>query len=310
MNPMRINWVVGAILAVVFSSGGVARAEFYQDVIRGFELFGYRFSLERNLLGDGWDATAIADYSGGRTFNLGVADVTLTGAVFATGGYTLRGIPRGHFTVTTAGAPLAYTYDFNLGLQDTTFTGSVLINIDTDVNLLGFYDQTFQISNRGTFETDGLLGDDSESLDYDLGPVNVSGNAYADALAAMTQPLFDFAGTENPFAKFSSRATRVASLTETADELRARIASGDILSDEEMAMLINCSMLTSMLSPDGSGNPFDGLSELDELLETGTRSPETDGYSESSTVPEPPTLFLLVLGMAGLRLCRRLPAAA
>jgi len=146
---MRIRWTIGVILAVILSTGTVAQAEVYQDVIRGFELFGWRFSGQQNLLGKGWDVSAVADYSAGANFNLGIADVTFSGtAIGATAGYTLRGIPSAHFRMGTNNTPLAYTYAFNTGLQDMTIEGGILINIDTEINLLGFYDNTIRISNR------------------------------------------------------------------------------------------------------------------------------------------------------------------
>lgn len=303
MSFMRSKYVLAAfVIALVWP--GSAEAKLYQNVIRGFELFGYRFSGQRNLLGDGWDLNAGAFYSND-TFNLGVGELTLNGSVLANAGYTMRGIPAGHFTLSTNNSPLSYTFDMNTGFQDTVITGSVLINVDTDVNLFGFYDQTFQISNRGTYATDGFGLNDAGTLDYDIGPWNLSGNIYVDALAAVTQPFFDLTNTENPFAKISARATRVAGMTEKVEELRARIAAGEILSDDDMATLVSYSMLSDMIQPDPLANPLQGFFQPENLLGDQETSDSPFDFSLVAGVPEPTGLALLALALPLLRRRRR-----
>ena len=215
--------------------------------------------------------------------------------------------PAAHFSLNTGNQSLDYTFDVNTGFQDLTATGRSLINIDTNINILGFYDQTFQISNRGEFNTDGLGPAFSKTLDYDIGPINVSGNIFADALAAFTQPFFTSQGQENPFAKFSSRATKVAGLQKSIDDLQACAKAGEILSDDEIAQLINNTIMASML-----GNKKPSLNMLGRLpLPKSMLEPEhalavTRSIDlEISGIPEPTTLILLTIGVLIVQPLRR-----
>ena len=309
MISKRFAWISVVTLAVVGVPAAPVRGEFYQKVIRGLELFGYRFQAEPNLLGNGWDLTASAVYNN-REFNLGVASMTLDGTVLARGGFTRRGLPGGHFSLTTGGSPLDYAAAFRTGVQDLTVNGSVLMNIDMEIGLLGFYDQTIQVSNRATIGSSGLMGDSAQPLDYDLGPVKISGNMYLDALAAVAQPWFDLTNTENPFNKFSTRNARTVSMSKTVDELRARIEAGQVLSDEEMATLINDMVLLGMLDGDPSTKPLGSFWTEDQLLNT-RGAPEWEAYLEPKASPEPSSLLVLTLGLVPLlgRAGRRRPRA-
>ena len=149
MNPGR-NWAAaGLVLAGVIAPASIARAELYRELATGLNLFDVRLSGERNLLGDGVTINGNAVYNN-RDFNFGVADLTLNGVLNGSVGFTRRGIPAGQFSLNTGGAPLSYNFATHLGVQDITAQGSALVDIKTHVNAMGFYEQTFQISTRGT----------------------------------------------------------------------------------------------------------------------------------------------------------------
>lgn len=298
--PKSLSFAVAA--AAVALSAGAAQAELYRDVARGLSLFDFRFSGERNILGDGITVNADAFYNN-RRFDFGFADLTLTGAIRGSAGFTKRGLPAFNFSLNSAGTPLSYTFNVNNGIQDLTATGSVLINMNTRINALGFYDQTLQISNRGQFATDGFGLVDSGTLDYDVGPINLSGNVFADAVAALTQPFYSATGTQNPFAKFTGKATKIAQLEKSSAELRARIQAGEVLSDKEIATLVNNSVVAAMLGAQPSENLFAGLLIPPGLLDPS--SPQPAGLALAQ-VPEPSSLALLVLGL----LCTRRARAA
>jgi len=267
----------------------VGQAAIWQNVRQGLQLFGYQVGLERSVVGNGWTANAVAVYNN-RTFNAGWAEMTLNGVVRGSAGYRLSGIPSAQFSLNTGGQPLSYSFSVNNGVQDFDATGQILINIDTDINILGFYDTRIQISNRGSFTGDGFLSSTENTFDFDVGPINTSGNIFADALAVLTEPIFTARGVENPFAKFSAKATKVAELNRTTEELRARIAAGEVLSDEDIARLVNSTVLSSLLSGDTDAI-FNGLPIPADILQASI-VPQPAGFLPAS-VPEPAGMLLL-----------------
>jgi len=301
MSSIRGKTIAILILAGTLLPITTARAGLQKNVLLGLNLFDYRFNLNRNILGDGWDFTASAFY-GGQTYRTGLADLTLSGASSTlSAGYTLRGLPSARFSFVTSD-PLSYTLNANYGLQDVVAQGSILIDIETNINALGFYDQVFQISNRGEYTTDGLGPTDAGTLDFDVGPIVISGNIYADILAALTEPFFAATGTENPFAKFSQRATKVASATDTIEALTAQAASGESLTDAQVGVLVNNTILAAMLGEEPSSHLFD-----DAFVPSGVLSEAIEGQNDALTtpVPEPATLAFMALAMAAFYPRRR-----
>lgn len=296
MTRMHAGCWAGTLAAVVLAGATPAQAGLYKDLARGLALLDYRISGERNILGDGQTFNANAFYNN-RRFDFGVAELDLTGTVSMSAGFTRRGVPGADFSLNTGGVPLSYSFKIN-GAQDVRASGSVLIDIDTDINALGFYDQTFQISNRGTFETNGLLGSDEGTLAFDAGRIEVSGNIFVDALAAVTDPFFQASGTENPFAKLSGQAAKLASATSKIESLQARALAGEILSDAEIASLVNNTILAAMLGGKPSADLFDGLmvpASLTEQLRAAAPA------AAAQPVPEPGTFLPLFVGLlAGL----------
>lgn len=299
MRSMRITARSAIILAALTLTGNVVQANTWGKVARGFQLFDYQFSGERNYLGNGWTLNADVIYTG-QTYNMGLATLQLGADSPARAnmsmGYTLRGIPKASFDFSTSG-PLSYNFEIDTGLQDfRTVRGSILYDVHTDVNLLGFYDTHVQISNRGDYSTSGLLGQDGGTLAFDIGTIDVSGNVYADALAALFQPLFDAAGTENPFAKFSSAAAKTASLEASTQELRSKVAAGEILTDTEIEQLINNTVTLAVLK----GESFDAaLADALPPPTTSDSEPLRTTSFEINQVPEPATgLLTLAMGLA------------
>lgn len=287
-----------AIVAVVgiVCTASPAQAGIGKTLVRGLQEFGYQFSGERNNLGDGITINANAAYAN-RKFNFGLSDLTLNGVVSSSLELTRRGVPAAQFSLNTGNAPLSYNYRINTGAQDLQATGNVLINVNTSINALGFYDQTLQISNRGTYTTDGFVVRDSGTLAFDAGPVSLSGNVFVDVLAAATEPFFAASGTQNPFSKITGRATKAAELSRSADDLRARVQAGEVLSDEEIATLVNNTVLAAMLGGEPTDNLFDKYMLPPGIL--GEEPLQVDMEAVSPYLaPEPSSLGLLGLALA------------
>jgi len=296
MSSLRTKCIIIVTLLAVICSTTETNAAFWGKVIRGLELFDFNFAVEKNFLGDGWTIDTAATYNN-RNFDFGFAELTLTGSVTGSAGFTRRGIPKATFTLNSAGTPLSYLFEVKNGVQDYTAIGSVLIDIDTEINAIGSYYQTFQISNRGEFEFDGICLNDSGTLDFDVGPINVKGNIFLDALAAITQPFFDATATQNPFADLSGKTTQAAAMTKTINSLKARIDAGEALNEEELSALINNTILLSVL---GEQQPADNL--FKDLLLPGDflKEPQTTrriGSIMIESIPEPASLSLLAGGM-------------
>lgn len=305
MKATQTKCILPVVVLAVMVPVTSAQAGVWGAVARGFEAFGYDFNGERNYLGNGWDINLNTYYSG-QTYNFGFAELTLgEGSVTPSNiqvGYTMRGIPSAHFSWDTGGQALPYTFKVNNGIQDFSASGSMLVDVSTDINVLGFYDTHVQISNRADSTTDGFFANEDGNLDFDLGPIDVSGNIYADALAAITQPIWTAAGTENPFTQFSSAASKVADLNETIDQLRARIESGEILTDEEMSKLVNATLLSSIITGDSSKGNL--LSELLTPVDE-TKATSAQPASLLNEAPEPTTMLLLFGPAAAFVLRRR-----
>ncbi len=302
MSMIRVRrYTLSFIVLGSLASASVEAATF-RNAALGLSLLDFQFSGQRNLLGDGFTVNADAFYNN-RRFNFGVADLTLNGQMDLSAGITKRGIPSFEFNANTGGSSLLYTFNINNGIQDLTASGSVFVNIGTKINALGFYDQTFQISNRGTYATDGFALVDSGTLDFDAGPIDIHGNIFADGLAALTQPLFNATGTENPFAKFSGKATKSIEANKKVEELRARIDSGEVLSDDDMAVLINNSIIAAMLGGKPDSHLFDQLLAPEELLKDASAAQTK--LINLETVPEPLGVCLLAATLPLLSTRRR-----
>jgi len=287
---VRFIFVLSLYASLPAAHGGV-----FKEVSRGLSLFDVQLSGQKNLLGDGFTINANSVYNN-RRFNFGLSDLTLNGALRGSFGFTRRGLPDAEFTLDTGGAPLSYTYNVNTGVQDLTATGSILVNINTDVNALGFYDEKVTISNRGTYTTDGFGPSNHGTLAFDVGPIDISGNVLLDAVGVITEPLFAATGTVNPFSKLNSQTTKAIQAEKTADELRARVTAGEVLSDQEIATLVNNTILAAVLGQQPSDHLFDGIIIPKGLLDSNLSDASVSELSFTPT-PEPAT-GLLMLSLA------------
>ena len=218
--------IVGFAIAI----GGSAHAEM-QKVATVLDFVGFDLIGQRNPLSGGIDFLATSNFDGA-LFDFGAADLSLSGPLslqVSTGG---RLLPQFDVSLTTAvngrtdATPLSYVFNTDIGAQSSQVSGTVLADVNFSLNGLGFYDLGITYSSRQNVTKDGLPTNGGTTNDFDLGPINISGNLYADVLAILTDPLFSGAGQTNPFERFSGRAQLSEILQTSARDMQTSLADG------------------------------------------------------------------------------------
>jgi len=218
--------IVGFAIAI----GGSAHAEM-QKVATVLDFVGFDLIGQRNPLSGGIDFLATSNFDGA-LFDFGAADLSLSGPLslqVSTGG---RLLPQFDVSLTTAvngrtdATPLSYVFNTDIGAQSSQVSGTVLADVNFSLNGLGFYDLGITYSSRQNVTKDGLPANGTTTNDFDLGPINISGNLYADVLAMLTDPIFNQAGQTNPFDSFSGRAQLSEILQTSARDMQTSLADG------------------------------------------------------------------------------------
>lgn len=317
--------VIGVVLCAV--SAAPARAgSFFRDIAYGLSFlaapanpsptrFG-QFSATYEPIPRGWRVDFIRVFGPdalGRpnSIDLGFADLTLnSGRVELRAQQSTRVMDTYMLSLNTP-VPINYTFTLNTGVQDVNINGVFAMAENGMINQYGFYDLQLNVSNRGEATSDGFALVDQQTLDYDIGPINVSGNIFTDILASVTEPIFAGAGVQNPFAKFSGRATKEAELSAPIEALRAKVERGETVTQDDLDTIAEAEFLASLLNvtlPD-----LDFLSQVDVeaiLQETATQQPAADSGdvadpSDFTMTPEPATLTFLIVPTAMVVLSRR-----
>ena len=276
-------------LAVPMLFAHTAEGGVFRDTVRGLRLAGFDFAGERNPISGG------ADFQLSRTFNnetldFGGTELTLTGPIvltFSTGG---RVVPVLDVSVNTAGQPFSYLLDADVGGQSVLIDGNFLLDATGNMNTFGFYDFQFEYSVRERISQDGRFSDEEEFVEFDIGPIDVSGNIFADFLAVLFDPIFQGTGTDNIFASFSGRL-------QAQEELNRRLADAreEAFGFSEFGTMSASQMLEEIEA---------GTPDVPEQF-TASATASGDGVLSPSIVPDPPTLLLLLAGLPLLRGTRR-----
>ncbi len=277
-SKIRRSMVV-AIL-VWLSASTSLQAEVFRDVAFGLGQLGVTYRGQRNPLSGGNDFQAITNFQG-NPLGFGLGDLTLQGPISFEVSNGTRGVPTIDFSLTTAlnsnnqAIPLNYALTVDVGSQAETITGSLLIDADLSVNQLGFYDFNMFYSSRQTVQDQGRFSNDSQDFDFDLGPVDVQGNLFADALAVVTQPIFDATGGTNPFESFSSQG-----------QLKRMLEAGDITSEQ---LALGDAVLREVIT-----NSIVSMFIFPAQLQDGSTGSLVSGQPVgAATVPEPPVVMLM-----------------
>jgi hypothetical protein len=176
------------------------------------------FRISRNFLGNPLD--------------FGAMDLTFQGPVsleLSTGG---RLVPQLDVNLTTAitsrstAAPLSYEFNCEFAGQSVEVPGTFLVDAGLAIDKLGFYNLGLTLSSRQQVLRQGESAGEGTTRDFDIGPVTVAGNIYADALALITQPVYERLGQENPFEAISGLDSLSDLLMTYTNTAKSTLASG------------------------------------------------------------------------------------
>lgn len=282
----------GLLVAGLVAVGPVnpARAGFIDEAAFALGYIGFNIEGQRMPLGDGFDLLVSRTFVGD-PLDFGPWDVTLQGPLSLSVNVGGRGLREWEISLNTAAnenvasSPLSYVLNVDGGSQETQVRGNLFIDGDLKINNFGFYELNLAYSSRQTAVNDGRFANSERDFDFDVGPIVVTGNIYADILAVLTEPLFQAAGRPNPFANFSATSKIQDALELALGDFPQQLADGllDPVSNVAAARLAALEItLPSAAAP----------------------------HSGANTVPEPAVLFLMAAVIPVLLLRRRKPAAA
>ena len=227
MSTFRRVIICGVLTSVSAAVPRQAQAGVFEDVVRGLQYSGFQFSGRENPVSGGAEFQLFRNFDGD-TLDFGATDLTLTGPLsftFATGGRSLGVLD---FSLSTGNQAFQYIFNASSGAQDYRVEGNFLLDATGSINTFGFYDLRLQLSSRQDVFLDGRFQDGvEEQLDYDIGPIDVSGNIFADLLARLFDPVFEAVGVENLFDSFSGRAQLDDLLKPTLTDVQAKWLRGD-----------------------------------------------------------------------------------
>jgi len=274
------QFVAAAGLGIAVGTTPV-RADLFSSVVLGLDAAGFQVTGAPNPLSGGFNAQIDRTFVG-ETLDFGAAELSLLGPISMSYGYGGRLIDTFDLSFSTLGQPFQYLYSADTGGQETFISGSFALDGSLSVNSFGFYDLNMFLSSRQDIDTEGRFSNvDGQEQDFDLGPVNVSGNIFADLLAVLFDPIFDATGAQNIFTSFSTRGGLDESLFNVlqrgaAGSSAAAAIGGGRLSPD-LAFLATDSFPAAGLGTSGGAAP----------------------------VPEPATVLLCLGGVAAITACQR-----
>jgi len=284
----RAFGAAAALSAVVCLMPMTARAGIWENIPYGLGYAGFNIQGQHNYLSGGNDYL-VNKFFIGNPLDFGSWELTLNGPIsidVSTGGRLVDEIEF-HFQTATSSAgvsqPLSYDLACDVCSQTSRISGSILIDGDLTINEFGCYDFHLDYSSRQSVEQDGRFDNDDTTNDFDIGPIDISGNIYADILAAIFGPVFEQMDVENPFANFSGQLQ----LEKAIERISAEQAKQALLADD---LLLDSGPLVTF-QPDVVGPTPTG-----EILLADTLSIENGTAPLAGVVPEPSTVLFMMLG--------------
>ena len=288
----RVLSAVAAMSAVVCLMPMTARAGIWENIPYGLGYAGFNIEGQHNYLSGGNDYRISKFFTSelsGNPLDFGTWELTLGGPIsidVSTGGRLIDEIEI-HFQTATSSAgvpqPLSYDLACDVCSQASQISGSILIDGDLTINEFGCYDFHLEYSSRQSVEQNGPFDDGDITNDFDIGPIDISGNIYADILALIFDPIFERMEVENPFASFSGQLQ----LEKAIERISAEQAKQALLAED--LLLDTGSPLT--FQPDVVGLTPAGEMAMEDIfsVESGTAAPR-------GVVPEPSTVLFIILG--------------
>lgn len=292
----KLILAVTAIIAVACPVQTARGDGIGQSLLLLLDDFGFQFSGSGSSVRQGFTVTMSRQFNNDE-FDFGMVSLALNGPLTFQFEAAQRLGPSAEFAVSTFNQPLSYNFTINTGAQDFTAIGAMLINSSSEINMFGFYDYNLFVSNRGTFETDGFLLVDSGTLDFDIGPIDASGNIFVDALAVVTEPFWVAINQPNPLAKISGRATKEAAIDGLIDGIEKKVEADLALTDADMQALIDATVIASVLGLDVPDLSFLEAANLEELTTTTAEDGSVvfgDNPNALIAVPEPGVALLII----------------
>jgi hypothetical protein len=277
------------VLVAILIPASDARGGAFGDVLVGLDFAGFQYTGQNNPLSNGFSASATRNFQN-TLLDFGATELTLTGPVGVSLTTSNRGFRTLDFNITAGapGNPLIYNFVSDTGGTEVNIDGSQVFQVVGSINQFGWYDMRVQLSGRQTVTSTGRFANsDGEVMDFDVGPIDVSGNLFADLLATITDPFYQSAGFENIFASFSGRTARESALDSTVSKLRAKMAAGIDLTSAEVSRLVTLATTAQLHGDDVPALDFLNLSYGDD--------PQAQAPVVQRAVPEPSTIGMLLL---------------
>jgi hypothetical protein len=209
--------------------------------------------------------------------DLGMYELELSGATTATLGFTRRGLTIADADF--AASSLAYSLRAKTGIQDAELSGTLDVQNSLEINRLGFYTLNMNVKNANSKLTlDGVVVNDEQTKNFDIGPISVKGNIYFDGLVAL----------------LSTLGVDTTALQKMSPKSPIDLISGAL--QQQMNQLKLSSLVAGIqVTADGQLPPAPAVFVTPSVQPaTATVAQDNSG----SLVPEPGTLFLLASGGA------------
>ena len=284
-------WRSAVVLGAFFAGASTApaRAGFVEDVVFALGYANFDVVGQHNVLSGGVDVSVSNNFLG-NPLDFGSAELRMQGPIsleLSAGGRFVPQLEVSFQTATSStrtSTPLNYLWDIDVGGQQSQIAGNLLVDGSLWVNKFGFYELDLEYSSRQTVTNEGRFANDETDYDFDVGPVTIRGNIFADLLAVLTDPIFEATNSVNIFASFSGRAGVQKALKDAAEDALDRLAQGNTFDIDN-----------GLISPIALGVVRGDIDPSLPLTQAQTRA----------VTPEPTVMLLMLLGAPLLVFRRR-----